>query len=362
MDKKTPLHDWHAANGGKMVSFAGYALPVQYQETGLVKEHLAVRNQAGLFDISHMGEVIFEGKDALANIQKILTNDFQTMAVGRVRYSLMLNEKGGVLDDLVVYKLSEEKYLVVVNAANREKDFSWMKAHTFGEAVCTDASDSYAQIALQGPASKEILEKLVPAEQLPQKYYTFTADTEVAGVSCIISRTGYTGSFGYELYTPADGAVKVWEALLEAGKEQGLVPCGLGARDTLRLEASMPLYGHEMNESITPFETGLNFGIKMKKEDFIGKEALTGKEEPPITRVGLIVTGRGIVREDAEVYLKDGEKIGTTTSGTYCPFIEKAVAMALLDKQHADLDTEVEILVRNKKIPATIAPMPFYKA
>lgn len=362
MEKKTPLYECHVASSGKMVPFAGYLLPIQYQETGVVKEHLAVRNQAGLFDVSHMGEIIFEGKDALKNIQKIMTNDFQNMEAGRVRYSLMCNESGGVIDDLVIYKLSEEKYLAVVNASNREKDFSWIADHAFGEAEVSDVSDQFAQIALQGPASKEIIEKLLPEEMIPAKYYTFTENAMINDVSCIISRTGYTGSFGYEIYSKAEDGAKLWDYLLEADRDFGLVPCGLGARDTLRLEASMPLYGHEMNEEITPFETGLNFGIKMKKEDFIGKDALIGKEEPEVARVGIEIVGRGIAREHAEVFLKNGEKIGETTSGTYCPYIEKAVAMALVKKDFAEIDTKVEIAVRNKKIDAKIVKMPFYKA
>lgn len=361
-EKKTPLYECHIASEGKMSPFAGYTLPIQYKATGVVKEHVAVREQAGLFDVSHMGEVIFEGKDALENIQKLLTNDFTNMTVGRVRYSLMCYEDGGVIDDLLVYKLGEEKYLIVVNAANREKDVQWMKEHLFGEVKFSDISDDIAQIAIQGPASKEIIAKLVPAEMIPQKYYTFVENAEVDGVSCILSRTGYTGSFGYELYAKAEDGPKLWNTLLEAGKEEGLVPCGLGARDTLRLEASMPLYGHEMNEKISPFETGLNFGIKMNKDDFIGKAALMDKQEPAITRAGIELTGRGIAREHVEVFAKDGKKIGETTSGTYCPYIEKAVAMALVDKEFSDIDTEVDVLVRNKKIPGVIVNMPFYKA
>ncbi|MCB5955262.1 glycine cleavage system aminomethyltransferase GcvT [Enterococcus sp. CWB-B31] len=362
MEKKTSLYECHVEAGGKIVPFAGYLLPVQYQETGVIKEHLAVRNEAGLFDVSHMGEVLYEGKDATANIQKLLTNDFSKMPIGRVRYSLMCNDQGGVLDDLLVYKMGEEKYLLVVNAGNREKDIQWMQEHLFGEVHFEDVSDSYGQIALQGPASREIIKKLTEAAMIPEKYYTFTDNAVVAGVSCIISRTGYTGSFGYELYCSSEKAPELWRALLAAGEEFGLVPCGLGARDTLRLETAMPLYGHEMDETITPFETGLNFGIKMGKDDFIGKSALVGKEAPSVTRVGIELTGRGIAREHVEVYLKDGDKIGETTSGTYCPFIEKAVAMAIVDKDHSAVGTEIELAVRNRRIPAKIVKMPFYSA
>lgn len=361
MDKKVPLHEWHVANGGKIVPFAGYLLPVQYQETGVIKEHLSVRNRAGIFDVSHMGEVIYEGKDALANIQKILTNDFSKMTVGQVRYSVMCNEDGGVVDDLLVYKQAEDKYLMIINAGNREKDIQWMKKHLFGDVTFEDRSEQIGQIALQGPESKEILEKLTDPSMLPKKYYTFVENIAVADVPCLISRTGYTGSFGYELYCQADDMHHLWQALLEAGKELGLTPCGLGARDTLRLEASMPLYGHEMNEEITPYETGLGFTVKMEKENFIGKQALLEKRKPQLTRVGIELIGRGIAREEADIVLKNGQKIGKTTSGTYSPYIAKAIAMALVDKEFSAIDTEIDIVVRNKKIPAKIVQTPFYK-
>lgn len=361
MSKKTNLYDWHVANGGKMVSFAGYSLPVQYQETGLIREHLAVRNQAGLFDVSHMGEISYKGKDALKNIQEILANDFSSLGVGRVRYSVMCNEEGGVIDDVLVYKLAEEEYWMIINAGNREKDVQWMKQHLFGEVIFEDQSDFTGQIALQGPESKEILEGLVDSKELPQKYYTFCDNVRIADISCLVSRTGYTGSFGYELYCEAQDTPILWQALLEAGKSKGLIPCGLGARDTLRLEASMPLYGHEMNEEITPFEAGLGFSVKMDKENFIGKTALAVKHPPQRIRVGIELTGRGIAREQAEILLQDGTQIGVTTSGTYSPYLNKALAMGLIDKEFATIGTEIEIVVRNKKIPAKIVETPFYK-
>lgn len=362
MPKKTPLYDWHVANDGKMVSFSGYLLPVQYQETGVIREHLAVRNQAGIFDVSHMGEVIYKGKDALKNIQKILANDFSDLATGRVRYSVMCNEAGGVIDDLLVYKLAEENYLLIINAGNREKDVQWMEKQLFGDVVFEDISDLIGQIALQGPESKEILEQLTAPEALPQKYYTFFENVTIAGIPCLISRTGYTGSFGYELYCEAKDTTELWQTILAAGKNAGLIPCGLGARDTLRLEASMPLYGHEMNEDITPFEAGLGFSVKMNKEDFIGKQALLAKGAPKRTRIGIELIGRGIVREQAEILLKNGQKIGETTSGTYSPYLEKAMAMALVEKEFSAIGTEIDIIVRNKKISAKIAKTPFYKS
>lgn len=360
MDLKTPLYDAHVKAGGKMVSFAGYMLPVQYAKTGVIKEHLAVRNQVGLFDVSHMGEVVYEGKDALANLQYVLTNDFTNLEIGRVRYTLMCNENGGVIDDLLVYKCSEDKYLLVVNAANREKDVAWMREHLFGEVDFSDQSDSFVQIALQGPNSKEIIEQLTAEKDIPKKYYSFTEHADVGGITCLLSRTGYTGEFGYELYCSAEDGVKLWDLLLETGEKFGLVPCGLGARDTLRLEAGMPLYGHEMNDEITPFETDLNFAVKMKKEKFIGKKALEEKGEPKITRIGLELTERGIVREGAPVYFND-QKIGTTTSGTMCPYVNKACAMALVEKGLVEIGSSIEVEVRGKKIAAEVVEIPFVK-
>ena len=243
MELKTPLYDAHVKAGGKIVPFAGFLLPVQYEKTGVIKEHMAVRTQAGLFDVSHMGEVLCKGKDALANLQKILTNNFDNMVDGQARYSLMCNEKGGVVDDLIVYKKGENDYFIVVNAANREKDFNWMLEHKFGDVEFTNVSDDYAQLALQGPKAMEILRKLTKEESIPQKYYHAVFNGEVAGIPCIVSKTGYTGEDGVELYLESKYAEQMWDKLLEAGAQEGLVPCGLGARDTLRMEAAMPLYG-----------------------------------------------------------------------------------------------------------------------
>lgn len=360
MELKTPLYEAHVAAGGKMVPFAGYLLPIQYKDTGLIKEHLTVRNEVGMFDVSHMGEVVYEGKDAGANLQYLLTNDFSKMKVGRVKYALMCNEAGGIIDDLLVYKCHDEKYILVVNAANRQKDVAWMKQHLFGAVTLEDQSDSFAQIALQGPHSKAIIQKLTPEAYIPTKYYSFVEKAQVGGVSCLLSRTGYTGEFGYELYCKAEDGPKLWGILLEAGKEEGLIPCGLGARDTLRMEAGMPLYGHEMNEEVTPFESDLRFAVKMDKADFIGKAALEAKNEPKYTRMGLELIDRGIAREDAAVYF-EGRKIGQTTSGTMCPFIKKACAVASLETGIVSIGDLVEVEVRGKRLAAKIVPLMFYK-
>ena len=378
MEKKTPLYECHLQAGGKIVPFAGYLLPVQY-ETGVIAEHMAVRTSAGLFDVSHMGEVLLTGKDALPNVQRLVTNDCSRMYDGQVKYSPMCNENGGVVDDLLIYRKKEEEYLIVINAANRHKDVEWMKQHLIGEVEIEDISDELAQLALQGPKAKEILCKLVEEEKLPVKYYSFTDGIMVAGISCLVSKTGYTGEDGYELYCSNEEAQALWNCLLEAGnymagnnethdsqqipeqdKETILIPCGLGARDTLRLEAAMPLYGHEMDDTITPLETGLGFAVKLDKEDFIGKAGMIERGEPKITRVGLNITGRGIAREACPIYLGE-EQIGSTTSGTHCPYLGRPVAMALVDKQHSELGTQVEVDVRGRRISAEIIALPFYK-
>lgn len=359
MEKKTPLYDLHVELGGKIVPFAGYLLPVQYQ-TGLIKEHMAVRQACGLFDVSHMGEIRLQGKDALNNLQTMLTNDFSDLEIGRVRYSPICNEDGGIVDDLIVYRMGEEEYLLVVNAANKDKDYAWFTKHAKGEVQITDLSHEFAQLALQGPKSKEILSKLTDESKLPTKYYSFTPNLDVAGVPCLVSRTGYTGELGYELYCPPDQAAGLARKLLEAGKEEGLIPCGLGARDTLRLEAGMPLYGHEMSDETTPFEADLGFFVKMNKEDFIGKPALQKKGEPQRIRTGLVLTDRGIARENSDVFL-DGKLVGKTTSGTLLPFTNKASVMAMLDRDLRQEGQEVEIDVRGRRLTAKVVPLPFYK-
>lgn len=360
MIKKTPLYQRHVSSKGKMVSFAGYQLPVQY-ETGIIKEHMVVREKAGIFDVSHMGEFILKGKDALDNIQRLMTNDFSKMYDGQVKYSPMCNEEGGIIDDLLIYRKNSHTYLLVVNAANREKDSRWIKDNLIGDVTFEDVSDDFVQIALQGPNSNDILIKLVDENKLPEKYYTFKEDVDLAGVSCLISRTGYTGEDGFELYCSSKDGPKLWDELLKAGsKSYGLIPSGLGARDTLRLEAGMPLYGNEMNESISPLEAGLAFTVKFDKEDFIGKKALVDKGQSERTRVGLKIIERGIAREGNPVYVGD-KLIGQTTSGTHSPYLGYPIAMAYVDKDYSDVNREVEVEIRGRKIKATVVNLPFYK-
>ena len=359
MERKTPLYDVHVAEGGKIVPFAGYLLPVQYG-SGVIKEHMAVRQQAGLFDVSHMGEILFTGPTALDTLNHLLTNDYSNMPINKVRYGVMCTPEGGTIDDLVVYKFGEESYLAVVNAANREKDFAHMSQNLLPGTKAEDISDRVAQLALQGPKAPAIMKKLLPEDQIPKGYYTALPNVEIQGMKCMISRTGYTGELGYEIYTSNEDAPKLWKVLREAGEEFGLIPCGLGARDTLRLEAAMPLYGHEMDETVTPLEAGLDFAIKLNKEEFIGKDALVAAGAPKRVRIGLEATGRGIVREHQDVYLGD-EKIGQTTSGTHCPYLGKAIAMALVDAKHTAEGTVLEVDVRGRRVSAKIVPLPFYK-
>lgn len=356
MEKKTPLYDCHVKQKGKIVPFAGFLLPVQY-ETGVIAEHMAVRQTAGMFDVSHMGEILISGKDALENLQNLLTNDFVKMNIGQVKYSPMCLESGGVIDDLLVYKQAEDKYLLVVNAANHQKDVEWIKRNLHGQVELEDLSEQIAQIALQGPRAEEILRTLTKAESIPVKYYSFIENCFIDGINTLISRTGYTGEDGFELYVDVSDVVKLWEILLEKGEPLGLIPCGLGARDTLRLEAAMPLYGHEMNESITPLETGLDFAVKLDKESFIGRDALISNKADR-KRIGLKMVDRGIARENCPVYIND-TLLGYTTSGTFSPYFAYPVAMAIVKNE--DLQDEVFVEVRGKRVKAKIVDIPFYK-
>ena len=359
MEIKTLLYDCHLACSGSMVPYAGYLLPVQYP-TGIITEHNAVRTAAGLFDVSHMGEIVVSGKDALKTLNHLLTNDFTSMLDGQVRYSVMCNEQGGCVDDMIVYRMNEDYYWVVVNAVNRHKDREWMKSHAFGDVVIEDISDDVAQLALQGPLSKEILLPLVSGGDLPDKYYSFQRKAMIAGKECLVSLTGYTGEAGYELYMSNEDIADIWRLLLDTGKDKGLIPCGLGARDTLRLEAGMPLYGFEMNESISPLETGLGFGVKMKKENFIGKKALTERGDPSMKRIGLKITGRGIARENQDIYV-GGQRIGHTTSGTFAPFLKYPIAMAIVGINSVETGDLVEVDIRGRNVAAEVVPLPLYK-
>ena len=353
MDRKTPLYDTHVRLGGRIVPFGGFLLPVQYP-TGINAEHQAVRTHAGLFDVSHMGEATLEGPDALANLNRILTNRFDSLAVGGCRYSIMLYENGGCVDDLIVYRRGEDRFLLILNAANTEKDVAWIREHLEGDVRFEDISESLAQIALQGPDSLALLSGLCDAEALPVKYYSFRENVAVAGVPCLVSRTGYTGERGYELYLKPEDAPKVWKALEDAGA----VPCGLGARDTLRLEAGMPLYGHELSAERDPVSAGLGFAIRTDKP-FIGRDALPEEGKTAQVRVGLRALDRGVLREHQAVCLGD-RQIGETTSGTMIPGAKVSCAMAYVDRACAETGARVEVDVRGRRVAAEIVPLPFY--
>lgn len=358
--KRTPLFPLYEKYGGKTIDFGGWELPVQF--SSIKEEHEAVRTKAGIFDVSHMGEIIVKGKDSLAFLQKLLTNDFSTLQVGAARYTAMCYENGGTIDDLLVYRLGEEEFFLVVNAANTEKDYEWLKEHTFGEVEIINISDETSLIALQGPLAENILALIVGEEVREMGPFKFRK-LPLLGKEVIVSRTGYTGEDGFEIYCDNDIVTELWEKLIEVGSPQGLLPCGLGARDTLRFEACLPLYGQELSSDISPLEAGIGFCVKVQKEeDFIGKESLKKQKEEGVTRkiVGLEMIGRGIPRTGYPVW-KGEEQIGHVTTGTQSPTLKKNIGLALLALPYTEENTEIEVEIRGKKIPAKVIPTPFYK-
>ncbi len=360
--KKTPLYPLYKEFGAKTIDFGGWDMPVQF--SGIKNEHEAVRKNAGIFDVSHMGEVIVKGNDSLDFLQKMMTNDFSKLKVGGAMYTALCYENGGVIDDLLVYKLGEEEYYLVVNAANTEKDFDWLKEHIAGDISVENVSDQYALIAIQGPKAQSILQKLSKDIDLNEiGFFKFKQDVDLDGARAIVSRTGYTGEDGFEIYCQAEDAEKLWKTLLEIGKDEGIVPCGLGARDTLRFEAALPLYGQELSSEITPLEAGLGFAVKLNKEaDFIGKEALKKQKEQGVERklAGVEMIDRGIPRTGYKVFSGDSE-IGYVTSGTQSPTLKKNIGLVLISSDYAEEGNEVEIEVRKKRLKAKIIQTPFYK-
>lgn len=360
--KKTKLNNAHHVLKGKMVDFVGWELPVQY--SGLSEEHTAVRTSGGLFDVSHMGEIFFRGPQALDAVQHLTSNNAAKLKPGKIHYSGLMTENGCFVDDLLVYKISETEYLLVVNAANLEKDFKWMKekaGHFDVEMV--NESDDYTQIAIQGPIAQELLSKFTSTDLSPLKYYTFTTG-KVNNLDAIISRTGYTGEDGFEIYFKADeeAASGLFLELAEKGKPMGIIPAGLGARDTLRLEAGMCLYGNDIDDSHSVLEANLGWVLKLKKGEFIGRDALLKQKEEGITRklVGFELTGRGIARHGYPVLI-DGKEYGTVASGTYAPFLKKAIGTAYLPIEKCEPGTEFEVGIRNKTVSAKVVGMQFYK-
>ncbi len=359
--KKTPLNARHRASGAKMVPFSGWDMPVEY--SGIAREHNAVRTRAGLFDVSHMGEIEIAGKDALAAVQRISSNDASKLAVGQAQYSGLMTRQGTFVDDLLVYRLGPAHFLLVVNAGNISNDFAWIADNikTAGDAVVVDASSRYALIAIQGPAAADVLQPLTGVELSGIKYYWF-AHGEVANVRATISRTGYTGEDGFEIFVPPASADRVWLAILQSGTEAGIIPCGLGARDTLRLEAAMRLYGSDIDDTTTVLEADLGWIVGWNKNDFVGAAALREQKTRGITRkvVGFEMLDRGIARNGYDVYIGD-TKAGRVTSGTQTPFLKKAIGMAYLPIEHARVGTEFDVDIRGRRTPARVVPMPFYK-
>ncbi len=359
--KKTPLFDYYERYGGKIVDFAGWALPVEFST--LKEEHFGVRNNAGIFDVSHMGEVLVKGEDAEKFLDYLLTNEISKMQENQISYNLMCYESGTVVDDLIVYKYKKDHFLLVINAGNIDKDVAWIleKSKDFNVEI-SHISDQIAQLAVQGPKAQEVLQKLTDFNLADIKFFYFEDEVIIDGVPCIISRSGYTGEDGFELYMKKDSVVSLWHNIIEAGKDEKLVPCGLGARDTLRFEAGLPLYGNELSDQITPLEAGLGFFVKLQKEDFIGKEALVKQKEEGLKRkiVGFEMLDKGIPRHEYEVYAED-KKIGFVTTGYMAPTLGKTVGLALVDAEYSPIGTEFLIAVRNKKLKAKVVDKKFYQ-
>lgn len=362
MANRTPLYDWHVARGARMVDFAGWDMPIQYGT--ITDEHRAVRTGAGLFDISHMGRLEFRGPNASDLLQRLYTNDVASMKEGQARYGLVCNDAGGILDDVLVYRFADF-WMMVVNASNREKILAWIARHKDAGTAVTDRTAEWAMVAVQGPRAVAIVTALWPsADDLKYYFASFHKAGRDGGTPLVVSRTGYTGEDGFELIVPAQNAVATVDRLMKAAGDQGtdLVPCGLGARDTLRLEAAMPLYGHELGETTDPFQAGLAWAVKMEKGDFIGRDALARRRRDPSLRrrVGLELAGKRIAREGAAI-VRGGREIGRVTSGTFSPTFQKPIAMAYVEPAATTVGTECEADVRGKTEPARVVAMPFYK-
>jgi aminomethyltransferase len=357
MPRLTPLNAAHKKLGGRLVDFAGWELPVQY--SGLVAEHEAVRTKAGLFDVSHMGEVEFKGKGALEAANRLMTNDLARIADGQAIYSGLLNPSGGFVDDIVAYRISPEHIFICINAANREKDFAWMHEHATGVKP-VDRSDEFAQIAVQGPKAFGIVQRLCPKSLEAVGTYRFTTGP-VAGIDCMISRTGYTGEDGFELYCPPDSAEKLWFALLEEGKGDGVVPAGLGCRDSLRTEMKYALYGNDIDDDHSPLEAGLGWIVKLDKSEFIGKEALVKQKAAGVTRklIGFELTEPGVPRAHYPI-LKDGQKVGEVTSGTMGPTVKKAIGIGYVPTLLAGEGSTFHVEIRGRPVAARVVKTPFY--
>jgi aminomethyltransferase len=365
--RKTALNAVHRQMGAKMVDFNGWDMPVEYPSSGgIIAEHNAVRTGVGIFDVSHMGDIRLAGPGALAAVQHISMNDASKLAIGQAQYSALLYPQGTFVDDVIVHRLGEEEYLLVINAGTREKDFNWVRDNTRGfDCKVENLSDDFTQIAIQGPKGVNLLQKLTDADLSAVKFYWVTRGTVCGLKNILIARTGYTAEDGFEIYVPADEATsaRVWNAVLEAGKEFGVVACGLGSRNTLRLEGKLPLYGHEISDTINVWEAGLNRFCKMDKPEFIGREALEKAKADSLKRtlIGLEMVDRGIARDGYKVQDSSGREIGYVTSGSYSPYLKKNIALAYVPPEFANIGTEVKVEIRGQGVKAQVVPTPFYK-
>ena len=360
MLKRTPLHDSHVLLGARMVEFAGWDMPVQY--TGPIPEHMAVRQAAGLFDVSHMGEVEVRGPAALALVQRVTTNDVARLQDNQVQYSTMTNEQGGVIDDLLVYRVNEHYYLLVVNAGGTDTDFEWVKQQAGSlDVEVHNTSAAFALIALQGPRSEFILQRICD-HMLDRIPYYWSQRLAVDGVDCRVSRTGYTGEDGFEILCPVADAVRIWNRLLVIGHGDGLIPCGLAARNTLRLEAAFRLYGNDMDQTTTPLEAGLGWVVKLSKGDFIGRDALLRQKNEGLRRklVGFEVLDKAPARDGYAVVV-GGVQVGAVASGSPAPFLKKNIGLVYLPVEHTAIGTEFSVVIRGREVPARVVETPFYK-
>jgi len=357
--RKTPLNDVIRRTGAKLVDFAGWEMPVQFNS--VLEEHVAVRTRAGLFDVSHMGEIRVEGSGALNLLQQLTPNDVEALAPGQAHYSALLTERGTFVDDILVYRLGEGRFLLCVNASNVEKDFAYVRDHVSGAVRVEDASAQYAQLALQGPRAAAILSRLADQDLTTILAYHFIEGT-LRGVPALLSRTGYTGEDGFELYLDPEHAAGIWVALLEEGERDGLVPCGLGARDTLRLEARMPLYGNDIDDSVTPLEAGVGFMVRLEKGEFLGSTVLHRQKQAGVERklMGFEMTGRGIPRHGYPLRVGGGE-VSRVTSGTFAPYLKKSIGLGYFPASMARIGQEIEVEIRGSGIAGKIVKTPFYK-
>jgi len=365
--RKTALNAVHRQMGAKMVEFNGWDMPVEYPSAGgIIAEHNAVRTGVGIFDVSHMGDIRLQGPEGLAAVQHISMNDASRLAVGQAQYSALLYPQGTFVDDVIVHRLGEDDYLLVINAGTREKDFNWVRDNTRQfKCKVENLSDEFTQIAIQGPKGVDLLQKLTDANLSAVKFYWVTRGTVCGLKNILIARTGYTAEDGFEIYVPADEATSamVWNKVLEAGKEFGVVPCGLGARNTLRLEGKLPLYGHEISDTIDVWEAGLDRFCKMEKPEFIGRSALEKAKSAGVKRtlVGLEMVERGIARDGYKVLNDSGREIGYVTSGSHAPFLKKNIALAYVPPEFGNVGATVRVEIRGQGVKAQVVPTPFYK-